>query len=139
MLCEYWPVNVNSELGISCLVVVPVVAPSDIGGGGGTSKELTITWTVGLANAPSLFLSLPVDCGHKLSFSPKSDLTAARSKPMESSISRSFAHAKYISFLPFFPPLCKAVQHSYESTVAIFMEEEERKHITPQHIHNSTV
>lgn len=30
-----------------CLVAVPVVAPSNIGGGGGTSRELTITWTVG--------------------------------------------------------------------------------------------
>lgn len=29
-----------------CLIVVPVVAPSDVGGGGGSSKELTITWTV---------------------------------------------------------------------------------------------
>lgn len=28
------------------LIVVPVVAPSDVGGGGGSSKELTITWTV---------------------------------------------------------------------------------------------
>uniref|UniRef100_A0A671YBY5 Contactin 1 n=1 Tax=Sparus aurata TaxID=8175 RepID=A0A671YBY5_SPAAU len=27
------------------LQAVPVVAPSDVGGGGGTSKELTITWT----------------------------------------------------------------------------------------------
>ncbi|XP_023999617.1 contactin-1a-like [Salvelinus sp. IW2-2015] len=67
---------------VTTLEAVPVVAPSDIGGGGGTSKELTITWTVGLAKTPSLFLSLPVDRGHKLSFSPKSDLTAARSKPM---------------------------------------------------------
>lgn len=30
-----------------CLIVVPVVAPSDVGGGGGASRELTITWTVG--------------------------------------------------------------------------------------------
>lgn len=30
-----------------CLVAVPVVAPSNISGGGGTSRELTITWTVG--------------------------------------------------------------------------------------------
>lgn len=29
-----------------CLTVVPVVAPSDVGGGGGSSRELTITWTV---------------------------------------------------------------------------------------------
>ncbi len=28
------------------LYVGPAVAPSDIGGGGGTSRELTITWTV---------------------------------------------------------------------------------------------
>lgn len=31
---------------VSHLSVGPVVAPSDIGGGGGTSRELTITWTV---------------------------------------------------------------------------------------------
>uniref|UniRef100_A0A4W5QUR0 Contactin 1 n=1 Tax=Hucho hucho TaxID=62062 RepID=A0A4W5QUR0_9TELE len=30
---------------VTTLEAVPVVAPSDIGGGGGTSKELTITWT----------------------------------------------------------------------------------------------
>lgn len=30
------------------LAAVPVVAPSNIGGGGGTDRELTITWTVGL-------------------------------------------------------------------------------------------
>lgn len=30
------------------LDAVPVVAPSDISGGGGTSRELTITWTVSL-------------------------------------------------------------------------------------------
>lgn len=28
-------------------LAVPVVAPSNISGGGGTSRELTITWTVG--------------------------------------------------------------------------------------------
>uniref|UniRef100_A0A8C7T687 Contactin 1 n=1 Tax=Oncorhynchus mykiss TaxID=8022 RepID=A0A8C7T687_ONCMY len=33
---------------VTTLEAVPVVAPSDIGGGGGTSRELTITWTVGL-------------------------------------------------------------------------------------------
>lgn len=38
----------GSAFCLCCLVVVPVVAPSDIGGGGGTSRELTITWTVGL-------------------------------------------------------------------------------------------
>uniref|UniRef100_A0A8C7SZX3 Contactin 1 n=1 Tax=Oncorhynchus mykiss TaxID=8022 RepID=A0A8C7SZX3_ONCMY len=30
---------------VTTLEAVPVVAPSDIGGGGGTSRELTITWT----------------------------------------------------------------------------------------------
>nr|XP_046250575.1 contactin-1a-like [Scatophagus argus]XP_046250576.1 contactin-1a-like [Scatophagus argus]XP_046250577.1 contactin-1a-like [Scatophagus argus] len=30
---------------VKTLEAIPVVAPSDIGGGGGTSKELTITWT----------------------------------------------------------------------------------------------
>uniref|UniRef100_UPI003AACDCA7 contactin-1a-like n=1 Tax=Centroberyx gerrardi TaxID=166262 RepID=UPI003AACDCA7 len=30
---------------VTTLDAVPVVAPSDIGGGGGTSRELTITWT----------------------------------------------------------------------------------------------
>lgn len=30
-----------------CLLAVPVVAPSNISGGGGSGRELTITWTVG--------------------------------------------------------------------------------------------
>lgn len=30
-----------------CLIIGPLVAPSDVGGGGGTSRELIITWTVG--------------------------------------------------------------------------------------------
>lgn len=79
--------NVNSDLGV--LLLVPVVAPSDIGGGGGTSRELTITWTVGLANTFSR-----VTYDHELNFPPKSDLTTARSKPMETSISRSFCTCK---------------------------------------------
>lgn len=43
---------VGSEFCRCCLIVVPVVAPSDIGGGGGNSRELTITWTVGLDFPP---------------------------------------------------------------------------------------
>lgn len=38
----------GSEFCCCCLIVGPVVAPSDVGGGGGLSRELTITWTVGL-------------------------------------------------------------------------------------------
>ncbi|KAK6317847.1 hypothetical protein J4Q44_G00111380 [Coregonus suidteri] len=35
----------SSSPKVTTLEAVPVVAPSDIGGGGGTSRELTITWT----------------------------------------------------------------------------------------------
>lgn len=34
------------EFHCCCLILVPVVAPSDVSGGGGNSRELTITWTV---------------------------------------------------------------------------------------------
>lgn len=37
---------VGSEFCCFCRIAVPVVAPSEVGGGGGTGRELIITWTV---------------------------------------------------------------------------------------------
>lgn len=33
----------------SSVFLAPNVAPSDVGGGGGSNRELTITWMVGIA------------------------------------------------------------------------------------------
>lgn len=51
--------NVNSDIlrtayfvvsfVISSIFLAPNVAPSDVGGGGGSNRELTITWMVGTA------------------------------------------------------------------------------------------
>ena len=34
---------------VSSIFLAPNVAPSDVGGGGGSNRELTITWMVGIA------------------------------------------------------------------------------------------
>ncbi|KAL0968766.1 hypothetical protein UPYG_G00271410 [Umbra pygmaea] len=54
---------------VTTLEAVPVVAPSDIGGGGGTSRELTITWT---PVQPQYFYGR--NFGYIIAFKPKSDL-----------------------------------------------------------------
>lgn len=36
------------SLFVNLLVSAPNVAPSDVGGGGGTNRELTITWAVSI-------------------------------------------------------------------------------------------
>lgn len=38
--------HVGSEFFSCCCIAVPVVAPSEVGGGGGTGRELIVTWTV---------------------------------------------------------------------------------------------
>lgn len=36
---------------VSSVSLAPNVAPSDVGGGGGSNRELTITWMVSIAHA----------------------------------------------------------------------------------------
>ncbi|XP_010881894.1 contactin-1a isoform X2 [Esox lucius] len=54
---------------VTTLEAVPVVAPSDIGGGGGTSRELTIKWT---PVQPQYYYGR--NFGYIIAFKPKNDL-----------------------------------------------------------------
>lgn len=48
-----------SLLWFYLFVSAPNVAPSDVGGGGGSNRELTITWAVSVKKLHMLFVALP--------------------------------------------------------------------------------
>lgn len=55
--------NIRKKLHVLSSVVLfvsaPNVAPSDVGGGGGSNRELTITWAVSVKKLHMLFVALP--------------------------------------------------------------------------------
>lgn len=55
--------NIRKKLHVLSFVVLfvsaPNVAPSDVGGGGGSNRELTITWAVSVKKLYMLFVALP--------------------------------------------------------------------------------
>ena len=51
--------HMASLLWFYLFVSAPNVAPSDVGGGGGSNRELTITWAVSVKKLHVLFVALP--------------------------------------------------------------------------------